>query len=982
MGSCRDLTAASCCNCKSEQAALRQKVDESSESLLDESGTTFIAASSTAGSTDISTRSCAGTGSDEDPWTYSGPRLQALEFPIGGFGTGQILLQGDGTLQGWTITNTFHNPEYSPLYNLPGNLFGVQATVKGNDPLSYVLQTPQNYTLQNCKKHTREESHVTPAQVRRMKELPGIPSLTAKCQYPIATLNYEMPPEFPVEIQLECMSPLIPGNTKDSSLPLAIFTFTVHNPSDQDFVQVSLLQSTLNFLGWDGKSSVDNETDTAFWHDNVNTPVHDKSCDGGFAGWIMTSQNATMDSSRQGSLALIAIRPRTGECCSDWNPGLLESDSKSEAYLWQNFCQGKIHDPATYTTPTEPSIRGHTYIGGVTQTFTLPPKATQSCQFILAWYFPNRPSYSDRPHLPSPILGNYYQNWFTSAEDVMRDAVGRIHSLVTTTRTYVEILYSTTIPWELLESAAGRVSVLRSPSMFWTQQGLVLGNEGNACCPLNCSHVYGYSMLMERLFPEWAKNMLQSNFVANFDPQNGCSMRFGTGGFAIDGSLASVIKVYLVVRQADSKLQFLKQVWPNVKRQIQIVLEQFVKDDNDCVIRCLQQNTYDTAMQGANTFIGTYWITALRAAANMAEMMGEGEFAQQCRQNSQKAAKAYERICWKEEYQYYIADVDETTCTNSYGTGCFIDQLCAVGLSLAVGLGNVLSPEHEAAARRSIYQHNQVVKPPFQDFQKHFYDGDKGVRVNTYPYGKLPGCYVYDNLVSTGFSYPVIAAMIHDNNTEMALEWARNIRNRHSGVNRSPWNEPECGLWYVRAMAAWNLFDQACGFNYDSTMGALSYAPKFNAQDFSCFVIVEDGWGQFRQQLQKGTWQLVVKCHHGVIRLKSLATNQIIDFTGLQILATLDDIAVPSTLSPPHNAIHMGPGVTIRAGSTLVIDLVEQNGLSKIVAKSPSTFQRRFSWSFIVVFCFLCFVWLSGVWDFFESKVAVYLEKVTLPSTG
>ena len=58
-----------------------------------------------------------------------------------------------------------------------------------------------------------------------------------------------------------------------------------------------------------------------------------------------------------------------------------------------------------------------------------------------------------------------------------------------------------------------------------------MGTEGNGCCPLNCSHVYGYTMLLERLFPELAKDMLETNFQRCFDPKVGvtddrCGLRF------------------------------------------------------------------------------------------------------------------------------------------------------------------------------------------------------------------------------------------------------------------------------------------------------------------------------------------------------------------------------------------------------------------------------------------------------------------------
>ena len=41
--------------------------------------------------------------------------------------------------------------------------------------------------------------------------------------------------------------------------------------------------------------------------------------------------------------------------------------------------------------------------------------------------------------------------------------------------------------------------------------------------------------------------------------------RYGTGGWAIDGALACIIKTYIVVRQADSDVSWLPNVWTNVK---------------------------------------------------------------------------------------------------------------------------------------------------------------------------------------------------------------------------------------------------------------------------------------------------------------------------------------------------------------------------------------------------------------------------------
>ena len=66
----------------------------------------------------------------------------------------------------------------------------------------------------------------------------------------------------------------------------------------------------------------------------------------------------------------------------------------------------------------------------------------------------------------------------------------------------------------------------------------------------------------------------------------------------------------------------------------------------------------------------------------------------------------------------------------------------------------------------------------------------------------------YDNLVSSGFTSPVMAGCLLDRNMTDAMTIATDLRWRHDGRNRSPWNEPECGLLYSRAMAHWNIFDQ------------------------------------------------------------------------------------------------------------------------------------------------------------------------------
>ena len=99
-----------------------------------------------------------------------------------------------------------------------------------------------------------------------------------------------------------------------------------------------------------------------------------------------------------------------------------------------------------------------------------------------------------------------------------------------------------------------------------------------------------------------------------------------------------------------------------------------------------------------------------------------------------------------------------------------------------------------------------------------------------------------------------------------------------TGRNRSPWNEPECGQLYSRAMAHWNLYDQACGASFDSTQAALSFDPRFTQavsggeRAFRCLFLAENGWGEFKQSgpagLPSGTVSL--SAAWGTVKLRSL----------------------------------------------------------------------------------------------------------------
>lgn len=421
-------------------------------------------------------------------------------------------------------------------------------------------------------------------------------------------------------------------------------------------MNVRLMEAQTNFVGWNG--SEDCTKSTPFWGGNVNTPFVAGA--DGLTGVLMTSNQVPSGTNPDGNVAVSAVAG------AGLTAGII-SGVASEEELWAHFTSGKIPTAGT-AAPTLPSAAGTSWQAGVVQSFTVPAGGSVKCQFILSWYFPHRTQqvsgFQHMAGLPD-VIGNAYQNWFPDAVGAAQYMQSNSKELLSVTRVYTDSIFGSTIPPVLLDSAAGRVACMRSPTMWIAKDGTVMGCEGNRCCPLNCSHVYGYTTLLERLFPSLAKSMEESNFIRNFTPGKGVNMRFSGGGWALDGSLASVLKTYLTVRQSDPTGAWLAKVWPNVKAMMELVLTT-MDTEHDGVIRGPQQNTYDSTMVGANTFHGSYYVAALKATDAMATLMGDPEFAKVCADRANLSAANYEKICWNEKFGYYIADVTAKNCQNSY----------------------------------------------------------------------------------------------------------------------------------------------------------------------------------------------------------------------------------------------------------------------------------------------------------------------------
>ncbi len=100
--------------------------------------------------------------------------------------------------------------------------------------------------------------------------------------------------------------------------------------------------------------------------------------------------------------------------------------------------------------------------------------------------------------------------------------------------------------------------------------------------------------------------------------------------------------------------------------------------------------------------------------------------------------------------------------------------------------------------------------------------------------------------VWSGCEYEVACLMIQEGLLAEGESIVEAIRSRHDGAARNPWNEPECGDHYARAMASYGLLQAYARLQIDLSRGRIALSPQVNRENFSTFFSVEGAWGTIK----------------------------------------------------------------------------------------------------------------------------------------
>lgn len=804
---------------------------------------------------------------------YRGDNLKKLTMTMGGIGAGNIALCGDGALRGWQICNNFHANALVPY-----GFMAVAAQEEGKEQVSRVLQTAP------------------------VDNLPCVQSTEFVGEFPLARINYQ-DEALPLQVSLEAFTSLTPMAAKDSGLPAIYFVLHAKNPTDKP-IKAAFMMSLQNCIGWDGVSAI-NGLKNEGYGGNVNTPDHDERQ----VSLLMQNVSLAKDDRRYGTLALSCLRADAST--------LIQYDDTAK--MWSRFPLAFGGDQATVQ-----SEKGATHNGAIACDMSIAAGQEVAVPFILAWHFPNRFASYDQ-NLAQYRLGNMYGAQFADALAVAKYAGANYERLSAQTHLFHDTFYDSNLPYWFTDCVSSQISTLCSQTTLWIEDGTFHAFEGCGCCPMNCTHVWNYEQTLAHLFPELERNMRHTDLFVQQDPSGfihhrtvlPLSLPRGSGPFT-DGHLSTISKAYReYLLSADDG--WLKECWPHIKLAMDWAISNY-DGDGDGVIQVAQPNTYDCTIYGANTFIGSQWLAALRAAEAMARLMNDTASADRYRAICDKGAAAMDKELWNGQWWVQAVDVREHP-QHQYGTGCHSDQLLGQWWANLNDLGYVLPREHVRTALASIFQHN--FRTSFEGFKQSprvfASDDEMGLICCSWPLGgRPPEVTLYSDEVWTGIEYEVAALLLQEGMTQEAYEIIKGARDRYNGTRRSPWNEIECGDHYARAMSSYSLLLAAEGYHYDGPAGVLKFAPTVQADDLRAFFSAAEGWGTFSQKRAAQSQTNSLRLAYGTLGLTRL------------------DLALPTGMKAPTARVVLNDQ-PVKAQTQVVGDTLQVKFAAKLQMKAGDT---------------------------------------------
>ncbi len=773
--------------------------------------------------------------------------LQYIGMPVGGIAAGGVYLGGDGRLWLWDVFNQSKEGVEPKIVQMDKSLIGERRganPVRARDGACYVEPAKDVRPLQQGFLIRFEYNGKT---IYKTLEEKAWDEIAFEATYPVGTVRYT-DKSLPVELTLQAYSPFIPLNEDDSGLPATILSFSLKNTGTSE-IKVSI-------LGY-----LENKTAIRSANPTTSRRLNETMRADGVVAVIESLQILKKDNE-------VLLKPDFGTMC------IAALDSEAKAYGSMDHIDFNRKEAERFSKPLQEPL-----IGAVQSDLAVAANKTVNADFVISWYFPNL-------QIDKKIkdTGRYYQNRFKSAWDVVQYIRKDFSRLSSTTKLWLETWQESTLPHWFLERTFLNINTLATTNVNRFSSGRFWAWEGVGACPGTCTHVWYYAQAMGRIFPALERDCRERTDL-NIAMQEDGGIIFRAemeSRPAIDGQAGCVLRCYRE-HQMSVDDAFLKRNWPNIKKAVQFIISQ--DRNGDGMEDTPMENTLDAVWDGEIAWIVGVCVAGVRAGQEMAEEVGDAEFAKACADYVRKGGKNMDKYLFNGEYYIHRPDKEKGRVNlGSYNT-CHIDQVLGQAWAHQVGLGRIQDKNKTQSALRALWKYNYTpdVGPYIivnQGWRPYALPGEGGMIMNTNPknepkpYGeKVTWQMGYFHECMTGFEYQVAAHMIAEGMTDEGLVLVRSIHDRYHAAKRNPFNEIECSDHYARAMASYGAFITACGFEYHGPKGYIRFAPKWSQNDFKAPFTAAEGWGTYTQQQSGGTMTCSLQPKYGQVQLKEFSVN-------------------------------------------------------------------------------------------------------------
>lgn len=659
--------------------------------------------------------------------------------------------------------------------------------------------------------------------------------------YPRAWTVYHLPGQ---NVTLTCrqVSPVIPHDYKDSSLPVGIFVWDIENKNDYD-LEVSIMFTLVNGSG--------HKTDKCGGH--WNEPFHLEKEGEAVSGVLLhhcpavnpyTLSIAAREQADREVSHQTAFSPK-GTCSSLWTDLITD---------------GRLDSPTGSSPPTS---KGEKVAAALAVGCSVAAQGHNSLEFCLAWDMPKIMFGSrEREHLRRytryfgtagdmcPSLSHYalthYKQWEQSIEEWQKPIL-QDSSLPSWYKSalFNELYFVTDggTVWTELAEDADVSGGLRSESGGLPAQPDVIKEygrfaylEGQEYRMYNTYDVHFYaSFALIMLWPKLALSLQYdiAGSVVQQDPAERLNLMSGryspvkaknvvphdigdpddepwqrVNAYLIhdtadwkDLNLKFVLQVYRDFHLTQDH-QYLQDMWPICKAVMESELKFDLDGDGLIENSGYADQTYDGwTVTGPSAYCGGLWLASLCVMCKMATLVNNKEAYEQYRDLLDRGSAAFEKLLWNGKYYDYDSS------GGSHSNSVMSDQCAGHWFLRASGLGEgefkAFPVDNIRSALKTVYDLNVMS----------FAEGQMGAVNGMRPEGVTDRSSVQSDEVWIGVVYGLAATMIHEGMRTEGMRTAegcyRTVWERLGMAFQTPEAYCEKGIYrslaYMRPLSIWAM---------------------------------------------------------------------------------------------------------------------------------------------------------------------------------